>query len=213
MRSAEFAGVVRPTVVSGGAGRGGPCARPRGLSWLHAAGAGAALQPRQPLGGAGLERILHGDASREAGHVLCPHTEVEHSSRAAFLPDLTRQGWEGVCVGLGLAVCEAQAGPARERSPAVPVPDPGGQAECQLVCGVRHALSRELQAHDAAEASLHPQEGLQDLGNPAGSPQGRCVCLWILSVSKDTPGSWDNALGGHEVTSIWGEKQGFVTSP
>ena len=77
------------------------------------------------------------------------------------------------------------------------------------MCGVHHALSREFQAHDAAEASLHLQEGLQDSGNPAGSPQGRCVCPWILSVSKDTPGSWDNALGGHEVTSIWGEKQGF----
>lgn len=50
-----------------------------------------------------------------------------------------------------------------------------------------------------------------------GSPQGHGVCPWILTVSKDTPGSrnhavegsGNNAVKGHEVTSIWGEKQGF----
>ena len=42
-----------------------------------------------------------------------------------------------------------------------------------------------------------------------GSPQGHGVCPWILTVSKDTPGSRNHAVEGHEVTSIWGEKQRF----
>ena len=66
-------------------------------------------------------------------------------------------------MGLGFAACGAQAGPARERSPVVPFPGPGGQAKHQLVCGVRHAVSRELQAHDTAEASLLPRETLRGL--------------------------------------------------
>lgn len=157
-----------------------PVPRRRRRSWAPA--------PDGPLRRVGCRRIPCAETPPERQGASSALTLRRGSPLLPQLPCLTSLSRAGR-MRAGARTCslfEAQAGSSPRTGLAVPFLT-RRQAKHQLV-GPSYSEQR-AQAHDATEAS--PASS----GDIAGSPQGHSVCPWILTVSKDTPGSWNNAHG------------------